>query len=256
MRKKRVFLVLLLIVTAILLFSCSGKNPIGPTIRQTWGTYDYFGYGKYQNWKYIERYPHEKDSFEVWYYIFGTEYIKPYEGWQIWLLIDGVNTWLYHLDAKTDNAVYNYNPYTSDWVLFYEIPFVIGNRWYSSTTFEDELFVQWKEERRVEVVGRENVSVIAGDYEDCYKILNKKNYSMFGGDSTYYYNMEMWYAPHIGLVKWIITETDIIEWKDASRVLKKKYYERFSGSANGFQEQQSENSSWILGSWEFIVRSK
>lgn len=256
MIKKLSLFIIIVIITGAILTSCTSKNPLGPTISQAWGTYDYFGYGKYKNWKYIERYPNQNDSFEVWLYIFGTEYIEPYKGWQIWLFIDGVNTWLYSLDAKTDNAVYGYNPYTTDWVLYHEIPFVIGNKWYSSTTFEDGLFVQWREERRVEVVARENVSVIAGDYEDCYKILSKENYSMFGGDSTYYYNMEMWYAPYIGLVKWVITETDIVEWKDASGVLKKKYYERFAGSTNSFQEQQLRNSSWILGSREFIVRSK
>lgn len=251
MKKNRIFLIFLFIVTTILLTSCSSENPIGPAIRQTWGTYDYLSYGMWENWKYIERYPFENDSFEVWYYIFGREFRKPYKGWQIAIFIDGEFTGYYYLNITTSEAMYNFNPGISDWWLIYEFPFIIGNKWHSETIVKDSNDDEWKRTIDAEILAREDISVVAGDYEDCVKLLVRIENSLIdttGGDSSYYYVREEWCAPNVGLVKWVITETDVEAWRNASRILKKRYHRVYTGSSGALQYRDSDKITY----WERI----
>ena len=237
MIRNRIIIALIFIITIIVFISCTTENPIGPAIKQTWGTYDYFSYGLHENWEYIERYPYENDSSDYWLYIFGQEYIKPYTGWQVGILIDGIPTGYYYVNAETSEGVYNCNPYGRVWWLMYKIPFIVGDKWHSETIYMDFYDEEWQRTFDVEVIGREDVSVIADDYEDCVKLKVRLKDSLVdttSGDSSYYYVREAWYAPNIGLIKWVIIETDVEVWTDASCILKKRYHKRYEGSSSSF----------------------
>lgn len=254
MKRNRIFFALLFIIIAITFTSCSSENPIGPAIRQTWGTYDYFSYGIYENWKYQETYPYMDFTYELWFYIFGQEYREPYDGWQIAIFNDGEYTGYYNLNALASQAMYRYNFDINEWVLWYEIPFVIGNKWHSETSFKNLDDREWKEILDVEVVARTDISIGAGDYEDCVKLLMTVKNSLVdttSGNSSYYYVKEEWYAPNVGLVKWVIIETDVEAWRDASRILKKRYHRVYTGSSSAFQYRDSDKITY----WERIPKS-
>lgn len=226
------------LIIALSIVSCSRRNPIGPVIKQTWGTYDYFSYGLYENWEYIEVYPNVPDTVNYWLYCFGQEYIKPYNGWQIGIIINGVPTHYYYLDASTSEAVYNSNPYGRVWWLMYELPFVKGNEWHSETIYLDFDGVEWKREFNAKVVGRGDMSVIAGDYKDCVEILVSIKDSIVdtaNGDSSYSRVIEEWFAPNVGEIKWVVTKTDVEDWKGAYGVLTKRYHRIYNPSSYGFQ---------------------
>lgn len=249
MRRKMFFLYLLILIIALSIISCS-KNPIGPAIKQTWGTYDYFSYGLYENWEYIEIYPNVPDTINFWLYCFGQEYIKPYKGWQIGIIINGVPTGYYYLDALTSEAMYNSNPYGRVWWLMYELPFIVGNEWHTETIYLDFNDVEWKRTFDAKVIGRGDVSVIAGDYKGCVKILENVKDCLVdttNGDSSYYWTMEEWFAPNVGLIKWVITSTDVEELENAYGILTKRYHSIYNPSSYRFQFRNAKKINSEMG---------
>jgi hypothetical protein len=252
-RKVKAIIVLLLIPIVIVLVSCSSENPIGPVINQTWGTLNYFSYEVHDNWKYRVIYPNLGDTLELWYYIFGTEYIAPYEGYQRAILVNEIPTGYYYLDALQRNALYNFNPDISKWVLFYKLPFINDNSWESETNYRDFQNDEWKITLEVDVLQRESVSVIAGDFEDCVKIFRRETHipiDTTAGDSTLYYEEERWFAPDVGLIKWRMIDTNDEDLRNAVVELKRAYHERYTGTSSFLQSE----SELVFSDWSNMVR--
>ncbi len=98
----------------------------------------------------------------------------------------------------------------SRWQAYVEIPLVLGNEW--QDVWEDTVTVFNQPLHRVDnlhakVLAIEDVSTEAGDFSNCYKIrfeLREEIHSSIIGDSVMEKTIFEWYAPNIGLVKWII----------------------------------------------------
>ena len=229
MNKKRLALIVLLISTSLCLISCFEKNPIGPVIRQTWGDYDYFGYCIYTNWEYQENHPHSNTLYEIRYNIFGQEFRNPRTGWQRLLVIDDELIG-YYLISIDRNGLYYYNFSRNIWHLHYELPLIIGNKWSLNYTYDEDLETMVRVNINREVLERKDQTVMGVEYEDCMRIKKAVHVQYFKSDtldSSYYYVLEEWLAPNTGMVKWIITSTDVDEWVQASCYLERKYGEKY-----------------------------
>jgi len=237
MKKNKVFFVFLITAIAIVFTSCTGKNPLEPAIKQAWGGYDYSPYRQNMAWAYSVKYPSENLSVNLMYLVSGREYFEPYNGWQVSVFIDGQAAY-YTVYAKTDEAIYNYNPDPEEWTLEYEIPFVIGNKWGYETLVEDPITeVEWNIKVNKEVMLKEDVSVTAGNFEDCAKVKEIIKWSSADSiyqDSSYYYILVCWYAPNIGLIKRLVIETDKDYLTNYSMILN-KFYKDFYSASSSFQ---------------------
>jgi hypothetical protein len=235
--KKMVLFVLLPLLISIMFFSCS-ENPVGPVIRHIWGTSDYFPYEIYMNWKYEVEDPGYNLDYELWHYVDEKVYIQPDSGWAVVAIIDDIPLY-YFLIAERLDGIYRHTS-ESGWLLEYELPFVIGSKWNLESSFTDSLLGEVTEKIDVEVLDREKVSVIAGTYEDCVKLKMDVSVSIVdtaGNDSSYYYKQYEWYAPNVGLVKWVIYDSDIPEMVGGNGMLKKKFKEYYFSGSGGFQSK-------------------
>jgi hypothetical protein len=239
-KKINILFILLSLFVATLFYSCSKENPVGYGINQIWGTTDYIPYDWYFNWQYQVDIPADSSQYELWYYVFGKEYIEPYSGWQIAIIYDGVPSGYYYLNANPGDGIYNSNPYGRVWWLTYEFPFIVGNRWHSETIVLDTKEREWRREIDVKILNKEDMDVIAGNYENCIKLYIKVTNSLVditANDSSYYYEMHEWYAPNVGLVKEEIFDSDIEEWIGIRYLLKRKFTEPFTGGSGSLQSE-------------------
>lgn len=243
---KKINLILILLFSLLLFHSCSKENPVGYGINQIWGTTEYMPYDWYFNWQYQVDIPADSSQFELWYYVFGKEYIKPYSGWEVAIIYDGVPSGYYYLDANPGNGIYRFNPDVGEWVLIYELPIIDGNGWHSETFYLDAQEREWREKLDAIVRCKEEVEVIAGSYENCLKIYLRVIDFLVdttGNDSSYYYEMHEWYAPNVGLIKWEVTNSDISEFVGQRGLLKRKFTEPFAGSYHSYQLKKMKSVS-------------
>jgi len=110
---------------------------------------------------------------------------------------------------KTVN--YNGTDYVlqQNWLLEYEIPFILGNYW--TDTFNDTIVILGDTYRIYHTIWRNVVdiadtSVPAGTFFQTYKLEFSETFML--NDSTEQYSGYEWFAPGIGLIKRIINNSD------------------------------------------------
>jgi len=218
-----ILLPLIVLFASFSIISCSKENPVGVLIRQTWGNYDYFTYKLHATWEYQANYPADNSYVNITHYIFGQEYIAPYTGWQVVVSYFGVPQY-YYLDAKTEDAIYGYIPSIEEWSLRYSVPLIIGNKWHvEMKTIDFYTDIEYKVTIIREIIGRESVSIMAGTFENCFKLIMHEEWEAVDttfADSNYYYDAECWYAPYVGLIEMIVINTDKQYLEGYSKILK------------------------------------
>jgi hypothetical protein len=223
--------------------SCTSENPLEPTIRGIWGDYDYLPYEIGYTWTYNVNVPRDTVSYNMSYSVASREYQEPYNAWKVNVLFE----WIiigYQYIAKENNAIYYFCFYTEEWAMFRRFPFVIGNTWNDMATVTNpDSVVYYRFEISGEVIGREHVSVKAGNYENCVVIKERQNYTALDPlyeDSSYYYDQKLWFAPNVGRVKLEVTESNLdymVGYTESLREFKKS-----GSSAMGGERMENRNT--------------
>ncbi len=215
----------------LLLHSCTSDNPLTPAIRDAWGEYNYFPYVLNVAWFYEMSYPPDTTTYEVRYHIDQTGYLEPYLGYRMVIAIEDIiitsQAW-----AITEEKVFQNNWDANGWFLQYVTPFVLENRWSEHIVYTIPP-VTYNVNIEKEVVERKTLTVPAGTYEDCVKFREHFQYTAADlqyADSSYYYTLERWYAPNIGLIREDIVASDR-PGLAGGRMVMKQFITNYQGSS-------------------------
>lgn len=236
-KKKKSLFILLPFLTSIIFFSCS-ENPVGPVINHIWGTSDYFPYEIYMNWKYEVENPALDLQYELWRYVDVKVYKQPDSAWVIVDIINDIPLYYFYVAERVD-GIYRSSE-ESGWWLEYELPFILGSKWESESSLTDSLLGEVTQKIDIEVLCRENVNTMAGNFEECVKLRVDVSVSIVdtsGADSSYSFKQYEWFAPNVGLVKWVIYQSDIPEMVGENGLLKRKFKEYYFSDFGDFRSK-------------------
>jgi hypothetical protein len=234
MEQKSMFLAALIAILAMcLLISCTSENPLTPVIKDAWGDYDYFPFAVGTAWLYDAHYPQDSLTIEWLEHVDLMGHLDPYTAYRMRIVVDGVFLG-YVIWAEPDEEVLSYDPYEDEWLLEYVVPFVLGNKWEEHTLVSTDPVTYLVHTER-KVTGREHITVPAGTFVDCIKLREKITWTATDlqyADSSFYYVKDCWCAPNIGILKWVVRESDIPAMVGNSLVLK-EFFRSYQGS-HGF----------------------